>query len=153
MGEMKEQLAANERKLREANAAMQADMESMAKRMEASNSKLAQLADEAGDTKVIPTPSHVLDRISPIFAPCFPVFCAFSPPRRDGSNEPQAGTQGQETAGKRAKRGELPPSFDASDANQRINCQGELAISLGFVPLHLLLAVNVMPWLMLFGRV
>ena len=51
MGEMKEQLAANERKLREANAAMQADMESMAKRMEASNSKLAQLADEAGDTK------------------------------------------------------------------------------------------------------
>ena len=60
MGEMKEQLAANERKLREANAAMQADMESMAKRMEASNSKLAQLADEAGDTKVIPTPSHVL---------------------------------------------------------------------------------------------
>ena len=79
MGEMKEQLAANERKLREANAAMQADMESMAKRMEASNSKLAQLADEAGDTKVIPTPSHVLGRISPIFSPLFPVFCAFSP--------------------------------------------------------------------------
>ena len=49
--------------------------------------------------KVIPTPSHLLDRISPIFSPFFLVFCAFSPPRRDGSNEPQAGTQGQETAG------------------------------------------------------
>ena len=104
MGEMKEQLAANERKLREANAAMQADMESMAKRMEASNSKLAQLADEAGDTKVIPTPSHVLGRISPIFSPLFPVFCAFSPSCRGGSNEPQARTQGQETAGRPARR-------------------------------------------------
>lgn len=31
--------------------------------------------------------------------------------------------------------------------------QGELAISLGFVPLHLLLAVNVIPWLLLYGRV
>ena len=50
-------------------------------------------------SKVIPTPSHVLDRISPIFSPFPPVFCAFSPSRRDGSNEPQAGTQGQETAG------------------------------------------------------
>ena len=49
--------------------------------------------------QVIPTPLHVLGRISPIFAPFFPVFCAFSPPRRDGSNEPQARTQGQETAG------------------------------------------------------
>ena len=98
MGEMKEQLAANERKLREANAAMQADMESMAKRMEASNSKLAQLADEAGDTKVIPTPSHCLGRISPIFSPFCPVLCAFSPSCRGGSNESQAGTQGQETA-------------------------------------------------------
>ena len=35
--------------------------------------------------------SHVLDRISPIFPPFFPVFCAFSPSRRGGSNEPQAG--------------------------------------------------------------
>ena len=49
--------------------------------------------------EVIPTPSHLLDHISPIFSPFFLVFCAFSPPRRDGSNEPQAGTQGQETAG------------------------------------------------------
>ena len=54
-------------------------------------------------------PSHLLDRISPVFSPFFPVFCAFSPPRRDGSNEPQAGTQGQETAGTRAKSSELPP--------------------------------------------
>ena len=43
--------------------------------------------------QVIPTPSHLLDRISPIFTPFFPVFCAFSPSRRGGSNEPQAGTQ------------------------------------------------------------
>ena len=58
--------------------------------------------------QVIPTPSHLLDRISPIFAPFFPVFCAFSPPRRGGSNEPQAGAQGQETAGRRT-RGENSP--------------------------------------------
>ena len=51
------------------------------------------------DPKVIPTPSRVLDRISHISSPFFPVFCAFSPPRRDGSNELQARTQGQETAG------------------------------------------------------
>ena len=44
--------------------------------------------------------SHVLGHISPISPPFFLVFCAYSPPRRDGSNEPQAGTQGQETAGK-----------------------------------------------------
>ena len=44
--------------------------------------------------KVIPTPLHVLGRISPIFSPFFLVFCAFSPSRRDGSNEPHAGTQG-----------------------------------------------------------
>ena len=39
---------------------------------------------------------HLLGRISPISPPFFPVFCAFSPSRRGGSNEPQAGTQGQE---------------------------------------------------------
>eukprot|EP01045_Picozoa_sp_COSAG04_P027214 COSAG04_NODE_3938_length_2410_cov_2.020338_2_plen_243_part_00 len=49
--------------------------------------------------QVIRTPLHVLGRISPIFPPFFPVFCAFSPSRQDGSNEPQAGIQGQETAG------------------------------------------------------
>ena len=47
--------------------------------------------------QVIPTPLHVLDRISPIFSPFFPVFCAFSPSRRGGSNEPKTGTQGHET--------------------------------------------------------
>ena len=35
---------------------------------------------------------HFLGRISPIFSPFFPVFCAFSPSRRGGSNKPQAGT-------------------------------------------------------------
>ena len=49
-------------------------------------------------------PSHVLGCILPIFSPFFPVFCAFSPSCRDGSNEPQAGTQGQETAGTPARR-------------------------------------------------
>ena len=29
--------------------------------------------------QVIPTPLHVLGRISPIFPPFFPIFCAFSP--------------------------------------------------------------------------
>ena len=44
--------------------------------------------------QVIPTPSRVLDRISPIVSSFPPVFCAFSPSRRGGSNEPQAGNQG-----------------------------------------------------------
>ena len=40
--------------------------------------------------QVIPTPSHLLGRISPIFPPFSPVVCAFSPSRRGGSNQPQA---------------------------------------------------------------
>ena len=52
------------------------------------------------DGQVIPTLSHFLEHISPIFPPFPPAFCAFSPSRRGGSNEPQAGTQGQETVGK-----------------------------------------------------
>ena len=40
------------------------------------------------ETQVIPTPLHVLGRISPIFPPFFPVFCAFSPSRRGGSKSP-----------------------------------------------------------------
>eukprot|EP01045_Picozoa_sp_COSAG04_P023102 COSAG04_NODE_2697_length_3716_cov_5.217307_2_plen_326_part_00 len=55
-------------------------------------------------TQVIPTPSHLLDRISPIFSPFFPVLCAFSPSERGGSNEPQAGTQGQETVARGSER-------------------------------------------------
>ena len=55
------------------------------------------------EDQVIPTPLHVLGRISPIFSPFFPVFCAFSPSRRGGSNEPQAGTQGQETVARAPK--------------------------------------------------
>ena len=51
----------------------------------------------AAQIQVIPTPLHVLGRISPIFPPFFPVFCAFSPSRRGGSNEPKTGIQGQET--------------------------------------------------------
>ena len=47
---------------------------------------------------VVSPTQHLLDRISPIFPPFFPVFCALSPPRRDGSNKPQPGTQAQETA-------------------------------------------------------
>ena len=81
-----------------------------------------QFIDYAGDFlyEVIPTPSHLLGHISPIFTPFFPVFCAFSPSRRGGSNEPQDGTQGQETAGKGTKKGELPPSFDTAGVGGRI---------------------------------
>ena len=53
--------------------------------------------------EVIPTPLHVLGRISPIFPPFFPVFCAFSPSRRGGSNEPKTGIQGQETVSRAPK--------------------------------------------------
>eukprot|EP01045_Picozoa_sp_COSAG04_P010327 COSAG04_NODE_629_length_11765_cov_11.121721_8_plen_203_part_00 len=58
---------------------------------------------EARGGQVIPTPSHVLGRISPIFFPFFLVFCAFSPSRRGGSNAPQAGAQGQETVARAPK--------------------------------------------------
>ena len=53
--------------------------------------------------QVIPTPSHLLDRISPIFPPFFLVFCACSPSRRGGSNEPKTGIQGQETVSRAPK--------------------------------------------------
>ena len=58
----------------------------------------SQWTADSAPLQVIPTPSHLLGRISPISFRFPPVFCAFSPPRRGGSNEPQAGTQGQETA-------------------------------------------------------
>ena len=54
--------------------------------------------------QVIPNPSRVLGRISPIFPPFFPVFCAFSPSRRGGSNEPKTGTQGHETVSRAPKQ-------------------------------------------------
>ena len=53
--------------------------------------------------QVIPTPSRLLDRISPIFPPFFPVFCVFSPSRRGGANEPKTGIQGQETVSRAPK--------------------------------------------------
>ena len=62
----------------------------------------------------VPFLVHSFGHISPISPPFFLVFCAFSPSRRDGSNEPQAGIQGQETAGKSSRV--LPPSFDTPDA-------------------------------------
>ena len=43
------------------------------------------------------TPSHLLRLLSPVFSPFVLGFCAFLPPRRDGSNEPKTGIQGQET--------------------------------------------------------
>ena len=59
--------------------------------------------DMRNSSQVIPTPLHVLGRISPIFSPFFPVFCAFSPSRRGGSNEPKTGIQDQETASRAPK--------------------------------------------------
>jgi len=56
------------------------------------------LAGAELQVQVIPTPAHFLRPYLAHFPPrFFPLFCAFSPSRRDGSNEPQAGTQGQET--------------------------------------------------------
>ena len=63
----------------------------------------AALRGPAGWVQVIPTPLHVLGRISPIFSPFFPVFCAFSPSRRGGSNEPKTGIQGHETVSRAPK--------------------------------------------------
>ena len=60
-------------------------------------------ASSSNAHQVIPTPSHLLDRISPIFSPKIPVFCAFSPSRRGGSNEPKTGIQGQETVARAPK--------------------------------------------------
>eukprot|EP01045_Picozoa_sp_COSAG04_P024553 COSAG04_NODE_3079_length_3189_cov_7.995469_3_plen_185_part_00 len=67
-------------------------------------------------SQVIPTPLHVLGRISPIFSPFFPAFCALSPSRRGGSNEPKTGTQGQETV-PRAPKHQLTPGV--RNASQR----------------------------------
>ena len=58
----------------------------------------------ANEIQVIPTPSQLLDHISPISSPFFLVFCAFSPSRRGGSNEPKTGIQGQETVSRAPKR-------------------------------------------------
>ena len=63
-----------------------------------------QITVESGVTQplcfqVSPTPATPFRPYLAHFAPVFSRFCAFSPPRRGGSNEPQAGTQGQETAG------------------------------------------------------
>ena len=58
--------------------------------------------------QVIPPLPSLFTLLRPYLAQFFPVsprFCAFSLPRRHGSNEPQAGTQGQETAA-RAPRAE-----------------------------------------------
>ena len=60
--------------------------------------------------KVIPPVPSLSTLFGPYLARFPPVFSrlsASSPPQRDGSNEPRAGTQGQETAGKGTKRGEL----------------------------------------------
>ena len=51
-----------------------------------------------------------------------------------GSNEPQAGTQGQAAASKRAKSSVLPTSFDTPDANLRINWAAPLLRWLPFPP-------------------
>ena len=50
----------------------------------------------AGD----PDSSRLLDRISPISPPSFPVFCAFSPPRRGGSTRPASRNPGPRNCGK-----------------------------------------------------
>ena len=47
--------------------------------------------------QVILTPSHLLDPTSPIFSP---FFCAFSPSRRDASNEPRSRNPGPRDSGK-----------------------------------------------------
>ena len=48
------------------------------------NTRTKPRRDGAGAGQVIPTPLHVLGRISPISPPFFPVFCAFLPSRRGG---------------------------------------------------------------------
>ena len=73
--------------------------------------------------QLIPPVPSLFARFRPYLAhfyPVFSVFCAFSPSRRGGSNEPQAGTRGQETAGKGTKSSELRPSFDTAGAVGRI---------------------------------
>ena len=73
--------------------------------------------------QVIPTPLHVLGRISPIFPPFFPVFCAFSPSRRGGSNEPKTGIQGQETVSRAPKHRFAGPAN--SGCSERMGARGE----------------------------
>ena len=72
-----------------------------------------------------PTPSHVLGRISPIFPPFFPVFCAFSPSRRGGSNEPKTGIQGHETVPRAPKHRFAGPAN--SGCSERMEACGGLS--------------------------
>ena len=92
-----EAAAARQEELAAANAALRAEQAAAVERHADALGKENAQAESA--LQVILTPSHLLHRISPIFPPFFSVVCAFSPARRGGSNEPQAGTQGQETAG------------------------------------------------------
>ena len=85
-----------------------------------------QLRDGVGERALPVDPSlapflRTSQAVSRPFVPrFFLVFCAFSPSRRGGSNEPQAETQGQERAGTRTKTQELGPSFDTPAAVGRI---------------------------------
>ena len=66
--------------------------------------------DAMFSAQVIPTPSHLSDRISPIFAPFFLVFSRFSPSRRqDSRNRHQDPDQRSETAAKRSRKGGPKP--------------------------------------------
>jgi len=99
------------------------EAQAVLKRLREEKQEEERAAEEA--RQVIPTPSHVLDRISPIFCPVFSrflrVFTA-SPRRfqRAASRNP-----GPRNGGTSTKTRELRPSFDAPDANQRINWQAE----------------------------
>ena len=76
--------------------------------------------------EVIPTPSRLLDRISPISSPFFPVFCAFSPSRRGGSNEPKTGIQGQETVSRAPKHRFAGLANSELHLLQRLHAEGVL---------------------------
>ena len=92
----------------------------------------AGLTSCGGGTQVIPTPSHLLGHILPIFSPFFPFFCAFSPSRRGGSNEPKPGIQGHETASRAPKHrfaglansgcSERMSSEKTQSANKKLSC-------------------------------
>ena len=67
-----------------------------------SGGETSSLQHTAKRDQVIPTPLHVLGRISPIFFPFFPFFARFHR-LAERSNEPLAGTQGQETVARAPK--------------------------------------------------
>ena len=72
--------------------------------------------EKSDETQVIPTPSHVLGRISPIFSPFFPVFARFHRLAETVPTSPKPEPRAKKQPAKGPRPSDLGPSFDTPDA-------------------------------------